>query len=307
MQLPCTLSWAGRIRARCCRLARCCPIVSIVALPVLLTAQATETNVAVQFRLRDQYLIVVQTVVNGEGPFPFVLDTGTSRTIVDPALAAKLHAPIVGNTSLSGMLRVREDKLVEIENIRLGAVSLSDMTAVVDKLSRQKMLAPGIRGVLGEDFLSRFDLLIDYKHRRLRFGGAIPVGERCRFETSGEYHGLPTTRRILIPVEFVEMNGLKVALQLDSGAKALELFPASVNSRSSPGWIRSISAENSVDGTAVLPNATIRIGTMLFHGEDVVQSHRVLRFDAGGLLPAAIFRSIYISHSGGFIVLNPVE
>src|ERR1035437_1807530 len=90
---------------------------------------------------------------------------------------------------------------------------------------RQKILAPGIRGVLGEDFLSRFDFLIDYKLRALRFGDPPPTGERCRFETIGQYRGSPTTNRLLITVQLVEVRGEKFQLQLDTGAKIPELFP----------------------------------------------------------------------------------
>jgi hypothetical protein len=51
---------------------------------------------------------------------------------------------------------------------------------------------------------------------------------------------------------------------------------------------------------------TIKIGTT---GPelDVVKSRRGVAFDAVGLLPASIFHRIYISHSGGFVVLNPGE
>ncbi len=42
-------------------------------------------------------------------------------------------------------------------------------------------------------------------------------------------------------------------------------------------------------------------------GLDVVQSRRATAFDAAGLLPAAIFQRIYISHSGGFVVFDPAE
>jgi hypothetical protein len=40
---------------------------------------------------------------------------------------------------------------------------------------------------------------------------------------------------------------------------------------------------------------------------DVVQFRRGVAFDAVGLLPASIFHSIYISHSGGFVILNPTQ
>jgi hypothetical protein len=172
-------------------------------------------------------------------------------------------------------------------------------------LTRQKMLAPGIRGVLGEDFLSKFDVLIDYKQRRLRFGDAPPAGERCRFETIGQYRGSPTTNRLLIPAEFMEVSGAKVQLQLDAGAKILELFPASHDPRSAQSWRGPMATSSGTNGTTVFSDLTIKIGSTVVRGMDVVQSRHAIAFDAAGLLPAAIFRRIYICHSGGFVVLNP--
>jgi hypothetical protein len=59
--------------------------------------------------------------------------------------------------------------------------------------------------------------------------------------------------------------------------------------------------------TTVYSSVTIKIGTTMVRRMDVVQSRRAIAFDAAGLLPAAVFRRIYISHSGGFVVLNPPD
>jgi hypothetical protein len=277
------------------------------AFPWALPAQAKQPTETVRFRLRDGYLIVVQTMVNGSGPFSFLLDTGATRTVIDPELAVQLQAPIVGKASLTGALRVREDELVQIREVRLGAVSSSGLGAVVDKLARQKILAPGIRGVLGEDFLSGFDFLIDYKQHSLRFGDAPPAGERCRFETTGQYHDLPTTNRLLIPVEFMGVSGETVRFQLDTGAKMPELFSTNDVANPSQPWGASLATTSGADGVTILTNVTIRVGKTMVPGLNVVQSRRTLAFDSLGLLPASIFHRIYVSHSGGFVVLNPTD
>ena len=270
-----------------------------------LAAQVPQPGDIVRFRLRDGYLILVQTRVNGSGPFDFLLDTGTTRTVIDPELARQLKAPVIGEVSLTGVLHVRQDRLVRLQNVQLGEASLSGFGAAVDNLTRQKMLAPGIRGVLGEDFLSKFDILIDYKQHWLRFGGAPPTGEQCRFETIGQYRGAPTTNRLLIAAEFMEVSGTKVQLQLDTGARIPELFPTVHDSFPSQPWAGSMATSSGASGVILYSNVTIRIGTTLVRRMDVVQSRRAIAFDAAGLLPASIFRRIYISHSGGFVVLNP--
>ncbi len=96
-------------------------------------------------------------------------------------------------------------------------------------------------------------------------------------------------------------------LQLDTGAKIPELFPANHDSLSSQPWGGSMATSSGANGTTVYPNVTIKNGTTMVRHMDVVQSRRAVAFDAAGLLPGAIFRRIYISHSGGFVVLNPAE
>ncbi len=310
---------AGLVSDRCCRLDRCsvlgrCRIsvrwiilVLLIVLPESLIPQVQQTKETIGFRLRDGYLMVVQAMVNGAGPFSFLLDTGTTRTVIDPDLALQLQTPAVGEVPVTTVLHYRQDRLVQLQDMRIGEASVSGLGAIVDKLVRQKLLAPGIRGVLGEDFLSRFDLLIDYKKRSIQFGAPPPVGERCRFETIGQYHGAPTTNRVLIDVEFIEVSGSKVQLQLDTGAKTPELFPVSHDSRPSQPWGGSMATSSGANGTVVHSNVTLRIGATTVPGLDVLQSRSAVAFDAVGLLPAAIFRRIYISHSGGFVVLNPAE
>jgi predicted aspartyl protease len=270
-------------------------------------AQAQQTKETVKFQLRSGYLMVVQARVNGAGPFSFLVDTGTTRTVIDPELASQLQLPAVGEVNVTTVLHYRQDKLVRLQDIRLGQASVSGLGAIVDKLTRQKMLAPGIRGVLGEDFLSRFDLLIDYKERVIRFGEPPPAGERCRFEATGQYQGAPTTNRLLIDVEFMQVSGNKVQLQLDTGARTPELFPVSHDSHPSQPWGSSMATSNGANGVIVHSNVTLKIGATMIPGQDVVQSRRAVAFDAAGLLPAAIFHRIYICHSGGYVVLNPVK
>jgi hypothetical protein len=62
-----------------------------------------------------------------------------------------------------------------------------------------------------------------------------------------------------------------------------------------------------LNGSRIHPHTTIRVGTTLVSDQDVVQSRRGVAFDAVGLLPTSIFHSIYISHSGGFVILNPTQ
>jgi len=43
----------------------------LFVMPTALAAQGTQSSEIVEFKLRDGYLIIVQTMVNGAGPFNF--------------------------------------------------------------------------------------------------------------------------------------------------------------------------------------------------------------------------------------------
>jgi hypothetical protein len=280
---------------------------AVLGLPGAIAAQVKQSKEIINFRLRDGYLIVVQTMVNGAGPFSFLLDTGATHTVIDPGLARQLQASVIGEASLTTVSDVRKDKLVRLKQVRVGGSAVSELGAIIDKLGDVKLKAPGIRGVLGEDYLSNFDFLIDYKERILSFGEDAPAGERCRFETMGHYRGLPTTNRLLIEAEFMDVNGGKVQLQLDTGAKMPELFPVRQESFPSQPWAGSMAFNSGPNATTIHSRITIKVGSTAVRDLDVVQSRRGVAFDAVGLLPASIFNRVYISHSGGFVVLNPVE
>ena len=305
----------GRLQwIRCCRFllrhfsARSLLFLLALALPEVLTAQMQQTNDIVKFTLHDKYLIVVEASIDGQGPFRFLLDTGSTHTVIEPSLARQLQAPEIGEASLTTVSDVRQDRLARLKEIRLSAsATVSELGAVIDKMDQVKLKAPGVRGVLGEDFLSQFDILIDYKKHELRFDGPAPAGERCRIETMGQYRGSPTTNRLLIDVEFLDVTAGKVQLQLDTGAKMPELFPIRNDAISARPWAGSMAFSSGPNGTSIHSHATIRVGSTVVRDVDVVQSRHGVAFDAVGLLPASIFNSIYISHTGGFVVLNPAD
>lgn len=242
--------------------------------------------------------MIVPIAINGTGPYPFLLDTGTTRTVIDPGLADQLQAPVIGEDLLAGNPGTHQVPLVRLDTVQMKSASVSNLGAMVDKLEAVKFIAPGIQGILGEDFLSRFDIFIDYKQRTVQFGEAAPAGERCRFESMGKYRGVRTSNRLLIGTEFVEMSGGKVQLQLDTGAKIPELFPT----------LSSVLSSGSGESGKILHSRiTLKIGATVFKDQDVLQDRQGTALDAVGLLPAVIFRRIYICHSGGYVVLNPID
>jgi hypothetical protein len=123
----------------------------------------------------------------------------------------------------------------------------------------------------------------------------------------GKSRGLHTINRLLIDTEFAEISGDKLQLQLDTGAKIPELFPASRTSPLSQPWQGSLITSSESGGKVFRSRITLKIGATVVKDLNVLQNAHGSSLDAVGLLPAVIFRRIYISHSGGYVVLNPPE
>jgi hypothetical protein len=168
-----------------------------------------------------------------------------------------------------------------------------------------------VRGILGEDFLREFDILIDYEKQLISFDETAPLGERIPFEDTGGYGGKRTVNRLLVKVEFPGTGSGPVVLQLDTAARITELFPSShvPLMHLANAWqigVRSFGSGNP-DLMPVYEHTTIKVGTTELHDMRVVQTPDNVASDAVGLLPLAVFRRIYISHSGKFIVVNPAQ
>jgi len=127
-------------------------------------AARSVTSVPFKLATPEKPLISLPVFVNGRGPFQFFLDTGASRTTLSFALARKLGIVAVGNrsgTGAGGHIRMLSATL---DSLTLGKASISDApVSVGDFLGNfDSVIDTKFYGIIGNDFLSRFEVLIDY-------------------------------------------------------------------------------------------------------------------------------------------------
>jgi predicted aspartyl protease len=158
----------------------------------------------------------VMVMVNGKGPFRFVIDTGTSsNAFVSAELVAQLAIPKSGQIRLSdpsgqGAQRV---PMVVLDSLQVAGVEFTGVKAAVHNLGSGEGDCQGLLGfALFRDFL----LTLDYPNQRMELsaGDLKPDGERSV---------LPFRMPQGIPLVTLRIGGTRIDAQIDSGGFGLSL------------------------------------------------------------------------------------
>ena len=101
--------------------------------------------------------------------FPFLIDTGSSKTLVDDALAKKLHLKTVGRPiKVTGVGCSEAARKVRLKHWSIGGQALPSIVATSSIIAGSGGKAFGL---LGSDVLSHFgSISIDYVHGELTLG-----------------------------------------------------------------------------------------------------------------------------------------
>jgi hypothetical protein len=149
------------------------PVVAGIRLPVFEKSCAPQPGPAsvVPIRVVSRGGVIVANVcIGGEGPFPFLVDTGGSTTLVDSSLAARLHLALVdGPRTVSSFTCKRQISFAAVSHWSVGDTTLLAQTVEVGTV--QSPALPNLDGVLGSDTLSSFGAVrIDYRQDTLTLG-----------------------------------------------------------------------------------------------------------------------------------------
>jgi len=175
----------------------------------------------------------VEILLNGEGPFVFMIDSAATRTSIFEKTLSKLgiEDQLNGEALISGMTETRLRPRVELESITFGKALFKDHTVVV--LEDWEELEEPLDGIIGIELLQKFSLDFSHGENRLRV--------RKRFNPRAiKYKGWNKIQLIPNPYP-VEDYGLKF-----TGAKiGKSLIPAMFDTGANFSTI----SWNSVEGT----------------------------------------------------------
>jgi predicted aspartyl protease len=258
----------------------------------------------VRFRLVHDTLIVVSMKVADQGSFDFVLDTGADITIVDRSVANAVSLVSRGSVEQTTLAGGRTLIRSSVRRMVMGPGSVKNLPVLVEDLSDLRKMDPSIEGIAGQNFLSHFNYLLDYRKHWVRIERADEIqrsicGDRVPIAGSGN--------RMIVASEVQSVGRATLHLLLDSGANTLILLPAASHELALSA--RESGTETTSGGRVVLQMGrihTLKVGSQQFRDIAVVLARTAPAEHIGdGLLPTALFRSLYVNNREGFVVLNP--
>jgi hypothetical protein len=157
----------------------------------------------------------VSVMVNGSGPFRFLVDTGTGgQVLVTPALAEELQLPATGRAHLtdpSGLGQQRSE-ISRIESLNIAGVEFPEVDAVVHNLYGDA----NCQGVLGFTLFEDYLLTLDFPGRRMMLTrGKISV------DSGGSV--LPFRMPDGVPIVALKIGEQQMEAQIDSGGTGLSV------------------------------------------------------------------------------------
>lgn len=282
--------------------------VSLFLFACNVAAQTANAHERVRFRLVRDYLIVVPAQVNGAGACDFLLDTGTNTTLITPALAAQLNIRPVDRIELVTVAGSTITPRALLLRLALGSRSTENIEALITDLPELRRLDARICGVLGQNFLARFNYLLDYRERRIEFVDAD--------ENRWRGARLPVEQdegRLLLTVQPTKPGQTALKLVLDSGIPGLALFESGYRKLGDEIEL----GEGSFVQVATNAGKSVTQSGMLsrlrFGNENIshlpvtlLQSQAAIQDRTeDGLLPTRLFRVIFFNNKEGYVILNP--
>ena len=152
-----------------------------------------------------------QVYVEGQGPFRFLIDTGASTSIIDPALAARLNLPRLQDAQLQGATAERTVEMYVSRQV------------VVAETLRQRGQVVFAAGAVGADFdgvlpgaiFTAANTEIDFAAGEFRIypSGAPDRTGFTRLPLTADAHGRQSGRLVVA----VRLDGRPLNLMLDTG------------------------------------------------------------------------------------------
>ena len=202
----------------------------------------------------------VPVIVDGQGPFRFLVDSGADRSVVGAALATRLELVPEGPTAiLQSMAGPSEVQTVRVDTLRIGASTVAGIHAPV--LMEADL---GADGLIGIDALADQRLLLDFEAK------TVTVQDRRKPEAIGtasddEIVVTARRRRGQLILTQARAGTVRVSAVIDTGAEMsvgnsqlrARIFRGAHPPETQPITLASVTGRTFTADLVVIPEITI--------------------------------------------------
>lgn len=214
--------------------------------------------------------VVAPVMIDGRGPFRFVIDTGASRSSVGPSLVQALGLKVgkLPSLELEGITGSAPVAAVTIDKLRAGTLS-------IEHASMPVLWAPvmaGADGILGVAGLTDRTLLVDFQHNRVVLSNTLNPDVRfeySRVRTEVVDGGLMTA--------IAYVGDVRVLAIIDTGSERSLGNPAlqkALGLHDDPGHFAPVTAvygaTQQIESGRVVPSPIISVGPLRVEGADLI-------------------------------------
>lgn len=119
--------------------------------------------------------LTVPVMINGQGPFQFVVDTGADRSVLTPGLAERLALPRGPDVIVHGVSGSIISTTARVAQLRTGEARLAEVVLPVLPYDRV-----GADGLLGVDILEDRNVVIDFRRKQLEVRRSQSISQLVR-------------------------------------------------------------------------------------------------------------------------------
>lgn len=148
--------------------------------------------------------------INGQGPYPFMVDTGANISCVSRRIAEALALPMEPSRHVHTVVGVRTQPLARIEELRVGEQRRRDMSVLALAIED-----PKVCGVLAVDWLQNQRLTLDFASNSLEFAPS-----RHEFTRPGRVVVPARRRHGQLTIVKAELGDRAINALIDSGSEA---------------------------------------------------------------------------------------
>lgn len=172
-------------------------------------------QVTVPLVIKGEHLFI-ETEINGEGPYLFLLDSGAASTIIDAGFAKELNLDRTEGMHIIGVGGVEQSEKIDIKELAIGDFRIDELKLFSMDLSQiGEMLGfeSSLNGIVGYDLFARAVVKLDYQNQQ------VTIIDPAHFNYEGPGKAVPgEIINNLINIEGTVDGDIVGKLRIDTGA-----------------------------------------------------------------------------------------